>query len=91
MIHSTSTALRGNFIQTIKTEQGLTEFSFLRKTTIMSDKYYVLALDKNLKAYWFSMELQDNSWKIIDAVKVPTWICGVEDSLSQAIVLQNLA
>ena len=90
-MHSTSTALRGNFIQAIKTGQGLTEFSFLRKTTILSDKYFVLALDKNLKAYWFSMELQDSNWKIIDAIKVPAWIHGVEDKLSQAIVLQNLA
>jgi len=89
MIHSTSTAIAGNFIQTIKTEQGLTQFSFLRRATLLGDKYFVLAMDKNLKAYWFSMEVGGENWRIVDVTKVPEWIIRVEGCLCNAIRLHN--
>ena len=91
MMTSTATALSGNFIQRIQTEKGSIEFSFLRKTTHASDKYFVLAMDKNFKAYWFSMETQGGKWVIIDSAKVPNWIGSIEAKLSEAILLNNLS
>jgi len=91
MITSATTAITGNFIKRLPTEKGQTEFSFLRKTTLLSDKYFILAMDNSLKAHWFSMEKRGGRWVITDAIKVPAWIYKMEDKLSEAICLNNLS
>jgi len=91
MAISATTTITGNFIQRIPTEKGLTEFSFLRKTSLLSDKYFILAMDKDLKAHWFSMEKRCGKWVIIEALKVPAWIYNSQDALSDAICLHNLS
>ena len=91
MTTSATTSITGNFIQSFPTERGRTEFSFLRKTTLLSDKYFVLAMDKNLKAHWFTMEKRNGRWVINDTVKVPDWIQNMEDKLAEAIALKNLS
>jgi len=90
MTTSTAIAITGNFIQRIPTQKGPLDFSFLRKTSVLSDKYFVLAMDTNLKPIWFSMEVRNDKWVIIDTLKVPKWISNVEDQLSEMIVLHNL-
>jgi hypothetical protein len=89
MIRLTTTAITGNFIQDIKTEQGVVQFNFLRKNTPWIDKYFILALDRNLKPHWFSMIGQESIWVIVEGVKVAKWIRDVEDQLSEAIVTYN--
>jgi hypothetical protein len=90
MVASSTQAITGNFIQSLKTMQGQTQFSFLRKGSLLGDVYYVMAMDKHLKAYWFRMEEQRGRWVIIDRAKVPYWIYATEETLSKAIVLNNL-
>ena len=89
MIRLTTTAIAGNFIQEIHTEQGTIQFNFLRKSTPWLDKYFILAMDKNLKPHWFSMVEGESQWVIVEGIKVPKWIRGVEDHLSEAIVTYN--
>ena len=89
MIRLTTTAIAGNFIQDIQTEQGTIQFNFLRKNTPWTDKYFILAMDGNLKPHWFSMIGQESRWVIVEGVKVPKWIRSVEDQLSEAIVTYN--
>ena len=89
MLRLTTIAITGNFIQEIRTELGLIQFSFLRKTTHMRDKYFVLAMDKKLKPHWFSMVAKERKWVIEAVLKVPKWIRDVEVQLSEAIVSYN--
>jgi hypothetical protein len=90
MVYSTSHTIKGNFIQILQTAQGQTQFSFLRKGAVIGEKYFILAMDKNLRAFWFSMERQGGQWKIIEAASVPDWISDIEDDLSAAILLKDL-
>jgi hypothetical protein len=85
-----TSVISGNFIQQIKTVKGPVEFNFLRKKTLLTDTYFILVVDAQLKAYWFSMLLIQGKWRIIDAPKVPNWICDIEEQLSEAIHLYNL-
>ena len=91
MITSATTTITGNFIKRLLTEKGQTEFSFLRKTTPLSDKYFILAMDNSLKAHWFGMEKRGGKWVIINATKVPAWIYNMEDKVSELICLNNLS
>jgi hypothetical protein len=89
MIRLTTTAITGNFIQDIQTEQGTIQFNFLRKNTPWIDKYFILAMDRNLKPHWFSMVEGERKWVIVEGLQIPKWIRGLEDQLSEAIVTYN--
>jgi hypothetical protein len=86
MLRLTTTALTGNFTQNIETTLGIVAFNFLRRTTLTTDKYFVLALDKNLNPHWFSMTSQKKRWAIVNKIRVPQWIRAVEAELSDAIL-----
>jgi len=89
MVTTSTQTISGNFIQSLPTSQGLTQFSFLRKDMLLGKRYFILAMDKNLRAYWFSMEQRGGQWKINNPEKVPEWIRIIEDELSQAIAVKN--
>ena len=90
MIRLTTTAITGNFIQDIQTEEGTIQFNFLRKNMPWIAKYFVLAMDRSLKPNWFSMVEGESKWEIESTFRVPRWITGVEAQLSEAIVAYNL-
>lgn len=86
---ATVSPINGNFMQLLKTAQGLIQFSFLKTETGRGVKYFILALDKNLKPYWFRMEAIGNKWVVLEKEKVPGWINLIEHDLSDVINLQN--
>ena len=90
MVTTSTQAIKGNFIQSVPTPQGLTQFSFLRKATPYGEKYFILAMDKNLRAYWFIMEQQGSQWRINEPERVPKWITAIETDLSNAIALKSM-
>jgi hypothetical protein len=49
--------------------------------------YFVSVVESDGQSYMFTMrEERDESWKIVDAPKLPSWIIAVEAELERAIL-----
>lgn len=64
------------------------EFFFHRVFTISGNqRYHVSVKDEVGYPIFFNMELKNNdTWKIVDAPKVPEWILELETILNAAIL-----
>lgn len=62
------------------------EFSFSALHSTSGLRYYVSVVDDDNRLSVFTMEKRfDDSWKIIDAPKVPAWIMALESTLGQML------
>ena len=65
----------------------LLQFHFHKVLNSSHLRYHISVKDATQKAHHFEMErLGQNSWKIIDAPKVPDWIHALESQLEKAIL-----
>lgn len=76
----------GSFIKGFTIKGRSKDFSFIRVFTTNGVRYYVTVVDGHAKPYLFHMEKRsDNTWRIVDAPKVPEWIHHIEAELGKAI------
>jgi hypothetical protein len=74
-----------SFTKQINRTNGIAEFNFIRVFTPTGIRYFVRVEGTKYKPCLFTMELKNDSWKIIDAPKVPKWIFDMEAILGNAI------
>ena len=80
-----------DFTRVIPLQNGLTaQFIFSALHSSSGGRYFVSVVEKNNQSYAFTMKQEgDESWKIVDAPKLPQWIIEIELSLEEAI-LENM-
>jgi two-component system response regulator len=73
------------FTRQIEADSGTIVCNFIKSRLNGGMQYHINVVDANYRANLLTMELINNRWRIVDAVKVPFWIHQIETQLELAI------